>query len=76
MIERESKADLELARRIYALATDKGALIRVSPTEYLIGILEGRYPRFTNEELASSDARRNHGICRPLTDKAPKRRKP
>jgi hypothetical protein len=64
MATRDSKAHRALSRRIFALAADRGASIGMSPIDYLIGILEGKYPRFTEEEVAALKTVRNKSTHR------------
>jgi len=42
---------LKLLRTAAAKRAEK---LGVSPIDYLIGVLDGRYPRFTQEELADA----------------------
>jgi hypothetical protein len=48
----ESRADeAELLRLLRIAAEKRAASLRINGVDYLIGILEGRLPRFTCEEL-------------------------
>ena len=48
------RAERELLRKLQFVARRRASLLGITGTDYLIGILEGRFPRITPDELRTA----------------------